>query len=333
MKIESVRSLKREIREGMLTALAREDLPRRRLGVRAIPVTGPILPKTLALGVAGHPTTRSEYRLAVRVQHPMLWDGPEVHSICKLAANEVDLRFIGSVRPLQGSIYQEACRPLIIGCSIGEVRTTAGTLGAFVQDRNTGAVQVLSNNHVLADENRAKHGDPILQPGRFDHGRPPADSIAYLNRFVPLVWGQPNVVDCAIATMGSNAEFDPGSLHQRTKLAGGRSSPITGPETVHKIGRTTSYTTGMVTALEVDNVTVSYDQGTALFDSQIEIQGAGKGPFAAGGDSGSLVFDENNLAIGIIFGGTQQGADNAMGFTYVNQLDAVLNSLNADLLY
>lgn len=333
MRIESVRALKQEIHEHIIGAMLGDDLHRRRLGVRAIQLDGPILPKTFALGVARHPSERSEYVLAVRVQHPLLWAGDEVQEIVKKAPKEVDIRFVGNIQPLKCSPYQGPCRPLMIGCSIGQFRVTAGTLGAFVQDRDTGIVQILSNNHVLANENRAIRGDPIVQPGRFDHGQPPADTVAHLSRYVPLLWGQPNFVDCAVATIGSTASFDVALLHQRGRLAGGRIAPIDGPETVHKIGRTTGFTTGVVSAVEVDNITISYDQGTALFDSQIEIQGQGNGPFAAGGDSGSLVFDENHLAIGIIFGGTLQGADNKMGFTYVNPLDPVLNQLNADLLY
>jgi len=333
MRIESVRALKQEIHEHIIGAMLGDDLHRRRLGVRAIQLDGPILPKTFALGVARHPSKRSEYVLAVRVQHPLLWAGGEVQTIVKKAQKEVDIRFVGNIQPLMCSPYQGLCRPLTIGCSIGQLRVTAGTLGAFVQDRDAGTVQILSNNHVLANENRAKRGDPIVQPGRFDHGRTPADTVAHLSRYVSLLWGQPNFVDCAVATIGSTASFDVGLLDQRGRLAGGRTAPIDGPETVHKIGRTTGFTTGMISAVEMDNITISYDQGTALFDSQIEIQGQGDGPFAAGGDSGSLVFDENHLAIGIIFGGTLQGANNKMGFTYVNPLDLVLNQLNVDLLY
>jgi hypothetical protein len=333
MKIDSVRSLKLELRRDILAGLVTQDVQRRRLGVRAVPYRGTIQPKTVALGIAKHSSSTSEYQLAVRIQHPLLWNSPEVDSICKKAANEVDLRLIGSIRPLRNSVYQGIRRPLILGCSVGETQITAGTLGAFAQDRITGKVQILSNNHVLANENQAKIGDSILQPGRFDNGVAPANVVASLTRFVPLLWGKPNSVDCAVASIDGDVNFDPSSLHNGQRLAGGRTSSFNGSETVYKIGRTTGYTKGIVTAIEVDNITVSYDHGTAVFDSQIEIQGTGKGPFAAGGDSGALAFDSDNDAFGIVFGGTEQGADNRMGLTYVNQLDPILQHLDVDLIY
>src|SRR3546814_4753577 len=52
--------------------------------------------------------------------------------------------------------HQQRQRPLFIGCSAAHVAVTAGTLGAFVRQRRTLTASILSNNHVLANENRAK---------------------------------------------------------------------------------------------------------------------------------------------------------------------------------
>lgn len=333
MEIDSVRSLKKEICEHTLLALAQQDNGRRRLGVRALAKRGPVLPKTIALGVSKHKSSAG-YALAVRIQHPLLLDAPEIGSIREKARGEVDIRFIGSVRPLKGSWFQTTCRPLRLGCSVGQYQTTAGTLGAFVQDRLSGAIQILSNNHVLAKENGAVIGDRVLQPGIFDHGIDPADAVGYLQRYIPLSWGgPPNIVDCATARIMDHFDFDASNLGDKGKLAGGRSSQFFGHEAVFKIGRTTGLTEGFVSAVEVDNVTVSYDGGSAIFDSQIEVQGLGRGPFASGGDSGSLVFDRDNLAFGMVFSGTLQGGDNQAGLAYLNSLDEVLNRLSVDLLY
>src|SRR3546814_9497069 len=51
------------------------------------------------------------------------------------------------------------------GISIGHAATTAGTLGGLVRNRETGAVAILSNNHVLANSNQGAMGDAVLQPG------------------------------------------------------------------------------------------------------------------------------------------------------------------------
>ena len=72
------------------------------------------------------------------------------------------------------------------GVSIGHYQVTAGTIGALVYDRSTGEPLILSNNHVLANSNRAQIGDAILQPGTTDHGQRPDDVVAKLHRFEML---------------------------------------------------------------------------------------------------------------------------------------------------
>jgi Trypsin-like peptidase domain len=332
MEIDSVRGLKEEIRRKRICCFLRDEHHRRRLGVRTQAVRAVIPPNSVALGVSRRSIGGADYVLAVRVQHPLLWNSPEVTAICNQARGEVDVRFVGHIRPLQNK-YQDPCRPLRIGCSIGQYQITAGTLGAFVQDRQTGTILVLSNNHVLANENQAVAGDPILQPGRFDNGTEERDTVAYLKAFIPLDWTDVNWVDCAAASVARPNSIIAGSLDSRGNLSGGRTAPLAGPETVYKIGRTTALTSGSVTAVEVDNVIVSYDHGTAVFDGQIEVQGQNGTPFAVGGDSGALVFDQDNLALGMVFGGTLLGAETSIGLTYVNPLNTVLNRLNVDLLY
>ena len=54
------------------------------------------------------------------------------------------------------------------GGSVGHFEITAGTIGAIARDKKTGRDVILSNNHVLANENAAKIGDAILQAGVID---------------------------------------------------------------------------------------------------------------------------------------------------------------------
>lgn len=78
-------------------------------------------------------------------------------------------------------------RPIIpAGVSIGHYLVTAGTLGAVVQDANTGEMMLLSNNHVFANANDAFIGDPILQPAATDKGLNPGDVVAKLERYQAL---------------------------------------------------------------------------------------------------------------------------------------------------
>jgi hypothetical protein len=63
---------------------------------------------------------------------------------------------------MQGKPRTARWRPAPGGVSIGHIDVTAGTLGCLVE-RN-GEVFILSNNHVLANANLGKVGDPIPQP-------------------------------------------------------------------------------------------------------------------------------------------------------------------------
>src|SRR3989475_3294839 len=74
-------------------------------------------------------------------------------------------------------------RPAPGGVSIGHVQITAGTLGVLA--RRNGRPVLLSNNHVLANQNAGRVGDPILQPGPADGSRL-QDTVARLVDSVPI---------------------------------------------------------------------------------------------------------------------------------------------------
>jgi hypothetical protein len=92
-------------------------------------------------------------------------------------------------------------RPAIAGISIAHAAVTAGTLGCLLRSEADGQLYILSNNHVLADMNRARFGDNILQPGPLDGGSAPGDVIGTVFRF-PAVdrTGTGNLVDCTLAS-------------------------------------------------------------------------------------------------------------------------------------
>lgn len=192
-------------------------------------------------------------------------------------------------------------RPVEGGYSVGHVKITAGTYATAVTDNSPfpGIPQryyVLSNNHVLANSNDARIGDPILQPGPFDGGSAPADIIARLSRFVPIKFdGSCNFVDAAIA----EGRFD--TLDREIYWIGyakGVSTVKVG-DVVQKTGRTTNYTTGRVTGLNA-TVNVNYGNGrVAKMCRQIITTN-----MSAGGDSGSLLCDLNENAVGLLFAGS-----------------------------
>jgi S1-C subfamily serine protease len=177
-------------------------------------------------------------------------------------------------------------RPAQPGSSIGFADPSnqfvmAGTFGAVVTD-DSGKFYVLSNNHVLANENALPLGSPIFQPGLLDGGEVATDQVASLTRFVTLQTSEPNTVDCAIAEALQSSLVDPDIL--QIGLPKGTATAALNM-TVEKFGRTSAYTSGLVSSIDTD-VKVGYDLGTLIFQGQILITNQGGKPFSAAGDSG-----------------------------------------------
>jgi hypothetical protein len=294
---------------------------------------GPRVP--LAIGLAPRPD--GSYGLAVRYRLGV----PTVRSIARKVVAEVgpvaDVRRTGRIRPTkrvrppvvtaQALGETGRVRPLRPGVSIAHVDVTAGTLGAFVTV--DGKVHALSNYHVLSGSPAAQVGDLVLQPGPADGGRAPADRVGTLAARVDLEPGGHATVDCAIALL-DDPDVDP--TYPVGRVTG--TARAEGGENVGKIGRTTSVTTGRVTAIELDDVVVGYgdELGELTFDNQIEVESTGSGPFSRGGDSGSLVYREDGVALGLLFAGSEVGGENGTGLTYLNPIDAVLDALGATLV-
>lgn len=160
MQLDSARTLKQALTETVLASLT-TPVHARLIGVAARPVASVSgVPATIALGIVRK--KKQDFALAVRIQQRALEDSKQVATIRKQAQGEVDVRYIGRVTKQAVPWHQQRNRPLRLGGSVGHFKVTAGTLGCFVRDRTTGAVLILSNNHVLANENRAKKGDNIL---------------------------------------------------------------------------------------------------------------------------------------------------------------------------
>lgn len=330
----------------------------------------PKIHRSVALGIA---TRGDDYRLAVRVQRQALMGSALVEHIVKQAKGEADVRLIGRVEkrpgvephaPARRNVYgpgtsrgttaraetadaaltasaalpwyRQNARPLLIGASVGHVDVTAGTIGGFV--RRARNVCILSNNHVIANEDLADRDDPVIQRGRFDGGRNPRDHVAALRYVVRLKTTGANFVDAAAAEIEDGIAYDPNRLRgiaggADRRLAGVGPDMLDAGETVHKVGRTTGATKGRVTAFDVDNLIVSYDVGNLRFDNQVEIEGAGTMAFSDGGDSGSLIVNAGMEAVALLFAGGDTGGTNGLGLTYASPISQVLKRLKATLLF
>jgi hypothetical protein len=227
-----------------------------------------------------------------------------------------ELSGLGQFEP---QLLKRRMRPSPSGFSVGNVRVTAGTLGSVVYDFLPGAsvdppgpglgtpskFYILSNNHVLADSNRAQLGSPILQPGTFDGGTDPADRIATLDRFIPIQFAPQtpverhnNVVDCALGAV----EFQDATREQYfsgAPRAWRRKANVAVGDLVKKTGRTTNISFGRIIATDA-TIDVGYGTaGTARFKDQVLTTA-----ISAGGDSGSLVTSLDNVATGLLFAGS-----------------------------
>lgn len=275
----------------------------------------------------------------------------------KIKEVTTDVIQVGKIRALQ--IDKKARhRPCPMGTSGGHYMITAGTNGELLRDKKTGKMCIGTNNHVGANSNDAEIGDPYLQPGPYDGGTTRDDIIGNLLRFVPIEFvGDPSL--CSAARFWSMFYNVPARLfRRRTRLRPVIEYPeynlvdaamievdekdvsaeivdIGVPKgvgqaqldmLVQKSGRTTCHTVdGLITGIDAAIGPISYGPGKfAYFKDQIVISKEG---FSAGGDSGSLVLDMNDYAVGKLFAGSE-----AEKITIANHIQSYLDLLDADLV-
>ena len=222
-------------------------------------------------------------------------------------------------------------RPVPIGVSSGQKDVTAGTIGARVT--NGQEIFALSNNHVFANSNQAKIGDPVLQPGSLDGGTLPNDAIGNLVDFEHIefcaiggAFCPDNRIDAAIAsvTEESLGRATPSDGYGTPRVKAVTASLMT---KVQKYGRTTGLTTGHVSGIYA-TVNVDYRIGIARFVDQIIVTGS-SGEFSAPGDSGSLVVTKgagsaDRRPLGLLFGGSRLT-------TIISPIDFVLDRFDVTI--
>jgi hypothetical protein len=199
------------------------------------------------------------------------------------------------------------------GISVGGLRVTAGTLGAVAYDRAGGQQLLLSNWHVLCGAAECAEGEEIVQPGVFDGGTAPSDRIATLLRVAHTVR-----VDAAVAALVPDRFVDSAAAGLG-RVSGVRAAAL--GERAFKSGRTTGVTSGVVTDVSAD-----LDVEGVVFQDQIVVERDDDSIIVSGGDSGSLVVDGRNRAIGLLFAGRTDGSA-----WIANQIAEVLEALNIRL--
>lgn len=214
------------------------------------------------------------------------------------------------------------CRPPYPGLSMAHYRVTAGTLGCFVQDKKN-RIYILSNNHVIANSNKAKFHDPVIQPGLTDGGTRKKDPIAKLSYLVELNRSGENWMDAAIAEVLD--DINPVFLLANKIAVKGVAGTSIGLK-VEKIGRTTGHTKGRITTSYLD-IQVDFDGRPVEFRDQFEVKGNRGAMFCDAGDSGALIFGKDTHdAVGLLFAGTADGT------SFASPIGEVLNAFSVKIL-
>jgi len=255
----------------------------------------------------------------------------------KINGVETDVIEVGGIPKALTTRRTGKWRPAPGGVSVGHVNVTAGTLGMKIQQGDK--AYILSNNHVLAHENKAEIGDPILQPGAYDGGTI-LDKIGTLAKFVPIeVAGGSDCPFFNIVCTGLNGLADFGCfigkllglkfLCRKTRinptvqvenivdcalaevashdvtfeiLGYGEPAPALIAPQVNMNVKKSGRTTELTEGIITSinaTVQVMMTDGIAIFTDQIIMT-----KMLEGGDSGSVLLNKNNGLVGLCFAGS-----------------------------
>ncbi len=236
----------------------------------------------------------------------------------------------------------------------------SGTIGYFCTRKSKFSrvkeIHLLSNCHVFADLQKGKvdDGDLIMQPSAGESGtnRP----IGTLVNFSTLKFDgdvtEPNHIDAAIAKLWAPHQHKPLLPFIGAVKGYVAKKDIKVGEVARKFGRTTGYTEGRIFSIYLD-IWIRYDRTrqSAFFQNQLLIEPASPAfQFVAKGDSGSLLVDSEQHAVGLIFGGMSEAPETTQalpgtgavpainkpqrieGYGVANPISEVLERLKIELL-
>lgn len=225
-------------------------------------------------------------------------------------AYPTDVIEVGDIRLLNDPNY--GLRP---GASIGpKNRMWAGTCGCLVEkvvDDNKRILCILTNNHVIADNNLLI-GTEIVHPSHVDADESGPKVVGKLLEYVPIVFDRPNYVDAAIGEV-TNPDFVIGN-DEIFEISG----YVAIDEQVYKTGRTSGRSEGTVLAKDA-TIQIDFNGNLATFAGQI-VTTAMLRP----GDSGSVGVTTTNKLFGLGFAGSDEAS-------LFNPIDVVFETLNLTL--
>lgn len=213
----------------------------------------------------------------------------------------VQKRIIGKIH---AQSFTQRQRPAMGGNSCGPATANwSGTLGARI--KVNGVDCILSNWHVLYG-GVAKDGDLILQQARGDGGTYPDDVVAR-----NLAGVLNDYLDAALAAIRLPVDdyVAEGTISYGTIMGMAAAAENM---CVKKCGRTTEATTGTVRSTNATVRVSGYPDGDRIFKDQLQMTA-----MSAPGDSGSIVLDNKNQAVGLLFAGGSSD-------TFANKIERVM---------
>lgn len=225
----------------------------------------------------------------------------------------------GKMRPLKGGY----------GISSGDF---SGTIGCIVTKtlKAKKIHYILSNNHILAGINKIPIGSPIFQPSQIHGASPVFDKVAFLSDFVPLnfqnkFFKPTNIVDAAIAKI-ANYSLVSNEIGFLGAIKGIGKAKL--DLYVRKVGMNTGLTHGTIKTIG-STLNIGTLDKPLLFKNQIVAD-----LFSKKGDSGSVLVDEFNNIIGLLFATSTKEDDeddDEDDESICNDISIVLKKLKVDL--
>jgi hypothetical protein len=233
------------------------------------------------------------------VDHPI----PKWIEIAGLPRVDTDVVEVGKIERQSNTAR---IRPALPGYSVGRAldKGEAGTFGMVVRKRGqTSPLYLLSNSHAIAASGFATKGDAIVQPGAYDGGAVPNDTIGTLEQWIPFQYtaaGFPNTVDAAIARLDDGAAS---AAIAQLGVPKGVNTNLRRGMYVQKMGRTTTLSVARVQDIDL-RVPATYPDGSGRiarvgFADQVLVTF-----YSSGGDSGSPVLDMDNNVVGLHMAGS-----------------------------
>jgi hypothetical protein len=206
-----------------------------------------------------------------------------------------------------------------------------GTLGCFATDR-TGRRYLITSGDAIA--RGARVGDTLYLEGQ--HPTTGHKPVATLSRIYVIPRAGTKTTTRATASLSIVAarlttaavpDFDPIPFPWSISRVGTAKL-----EEAAKVGRTSGWTVGDVSAIEVDHIGIMMsDARKIILDGCIEITGKDGTDFSRPGDSGAVVIQRNGSAIGIVIAGSL-GSSTSPGVTIAFPLRDALSGLGLRLL-